>query len=544
MARIFVDRTDIETAVAVREIALADGHEVEMVSSADEIEGRLPPEAVPTALVLTSPPSDRCAVGLIAPFRARIPSPPVLGFAPSAAEEAGGWTHPALDEILSAPPDPAEVQVALQQQLERHRLQIETGIVGRTEAMQEVLERIHLLAPVHSTVLVTGESGTGKELAARALHDLSPRRSRPFIAMNCGAVPESLLESELFGHEKGAFTGATSRRKGMFELADGGTLLLDEIAEMTPPLQIRFLRVLEARRFMRVGGDVEIKVDVRVIAATNRDLGGAVREGSFRRDLYYRLNVLRLDLPPLRDRKSDIPILVQRFIRELSEVHDREFKGLAREAMDILLDYEWPGNVRELRNLIESMVVLAPGSVIRAEDIPPEIRSGRGRALLHLPAGAGLSGDGPVVVGEADGAGSIRIPQMEFIFRTLVEMKIDLDDLRGDFERFRIRHPELAASDAPGGRGAFEIAVEPAGQPESAGSPPGPGPAESSVPDASEAEEDLIRFHAGMTMSDLEREAIRATLRSVGGNRRKAAEKLQIGERTLYRKLRDYGIEA
>jgi len=190
------------------------------------------------------------------------------------------------------------------------------------------------------------------------------------------------------------------------------------------------------------------------------------------------------------------------------------------------------------------MVVLAPGSVIRAEDIPPEIRSARSRALLHLPAGAGLSGDGPVVVGEADGAGSIRIPQMEFIFRTLVEMKIDLDDLRGDFERFRIRHPELAAPDAPGGRGAFEIAVEPAGQPESAGSPPGPGPAESSVPDASEAEEDLIRFHAGMTMSDLEREAIRATLRSVGGNRRKAAEKLQIGERTLYRKLRDYGIEA
>ena len=193
--------------------------------------------------------------------------------------------------------------------------------------MREVLERISTIAAVQSTVLVTGESGTGKELAARAIHQLSPRRARPFIAVNCAAIPETLLESELFGHEKGAFTGATSRRKGMFELADAGTLLLDEIGEMPPALQTRLLRVLETRSFMRVGGDVEIKVNVRVIAATNQQLRESVRTGSFRKDLYYRLNVLRVDLPPLRRRRSDIPILVRRFIDELSQIHERGFKG-------------------------------------------------------------------------------------------------------------------------------------------------------------------------------------------------------------------------
>ncbi|MFQ5745590.1 MAG: sigma-54 interaction domain-containing protein [Gemmatimonadota bacterium] len=530
MARIFVDGSDLETAVAVRGIVEAEGHEVEIVASADEIEGRLPPEGTPTALVLTGSAVEG-AGRLLAPFRSRVPSPPVLGFGPSGGD-AGAWAPAALDERLTAPPDPAEVQVALQQQLERYRLRVETGIVGRTEAMQEVLERIHLLAPVHSTVLITGESGTGKELAARAIHHLSPRRSRPFIAMNCAAVPESLLESELFGHEKGAFTGATSRRKGMFELADGGTLLLDEIAEMPSPLQTRLLRVLETRRFMRVGGDVEIGVDVRVIAATNRDLGRAVREGGFRRDLYYRLNVLHLELPPLRERKSDIPILVRGFIRELSRAHDREFKGLAAEAMDILLDYDWPGNVRELRNLVESMVVLAPGSVIRAEDIPPEIRSRRDRAFLPIPAG----GEPGAAEGETP---AIRVPQMEFLFRTLVEMRIDLDDLRGEFERFRLRHPELTGRESPDARGAIEIAVEPGEATTEAVRPPdGEGRAVADLADG-----EAIRFRPGMTMSELEREAIRATLRSVGGNRRKAAERLQIGERTLYRKLREYGIE-
>ena len=203
--------------------------------------------------------------------------------------------------------------------------------------MREMFERIHMIAPVISTVLLTGESGTGKELVARAIHRLSPRRTKPFIPVNCAALPESLLESELFGHEKGAFTGATSMRRGMFELADGGTLLLDEIAEMPLPTQTRLLRILESRRFMRVGGDRELEVNVRVVAATNRELRQAVETGHFRRDLYYRINVLNIEVPPLRHRRNDIPVLVRRFIADLSQAHDRDFRGLAPEALEILL---------------------------------------------------------------------------------------------------------------------------------------------------------------------------------------------------------------
>ena len=529
MARVFVEMGDLETAVAVREAVAADGHDVEMVESPGEIESRLRPGMEEMALVLTGRLDERVASRLSGAFSGAIPRPPLLAVVPEHDPEELRRVARLfdLDEAIPMPLDPAEVQVALRNQLDRYRLQVETGIVGRTEAVREVLDRIHLIAPVNSTVLITGESGTGKELAARAIHSLSPRRSRPFIAMNCAAVPESLLESELFGHEKGAFTGATSRRKGMFELADGGTLLLDEIGEMPPQLQTRFLRVLETRRFMRVGGDTEIQVDVRVIAATNQDLREAVRRGTFRRDLYYRLNVLHLELPSLRQRKPDIPILVRHFVREVSEAHDREFKGLAPEAMQILLEYDWPGNVRELRNLVESMVVLAPGSVIRAEDIPPEIRSGRGRSLLPTPAATSF---GALEVSAADGgAVAARIPQMEFIFRTLVEMKMDLEDLRSEFERYRGRHPELMG-DLP----LIDLDVEPIeiSADTAAGTVPlhaDPAP--------------TIRLTPDMTMDDVEREAIRIALEEVRGNRRKAAERLGIGERTLYRKLKQFDLE-
>jgi DNA-binding NtrC family response regulator len=533
VARIFVEMGDVESAVAVREAAAADGHDVEMVESALDIESRLLATGEDMVLVLTGALDASRTARLAGAFGEAIPRPPLIAVVPHADPEelrriARRFD---VDEAIAAPPDPDEVKVALQNQLERYRLQSETGIVGRTDAMQEVLERINLIAPVNSTVLITGESGTGKELAARAIHHLSPRRVRPFIAMNCGAVPESLLESELFGHEKGAFTGATSRRKGMFELADGGTLLLDEIAEMPPQLQTRFLRVLETHRFMRVGGDAEIHVDVRVVAATNRDLREAVRHGAFRRDLFYRLNVLHLELPALRARKPDIPILVRRFVREVSEAHDRDFKGLAPEAMQIILEYDWPGNVRELRNLVESMVVLAPGDVIRAADIPPEIRSGTGRSMLPMPAGGWLPEHGPD--GEAEiGLPAVRMPQMEFIFRTLVEMKMDLEDLRSAFEKYRSRHPELA-----GGPVETAFPLEPI---EITAADSGDGVSVAGPPE----DERAIRLAPDMTMEDVEREAIRIALAEVGGNRRKAAERLGIGERTLYRKLRHYDLES
>jgi len=533
VARVFVEMGDLESAIAVREAAEADGHDVEMVESPGEIESRLLPVGEDMALVLTGALNETIAASLSGAFTGAIPRPPLVAVVPESDPEELRRVSRLfdLDAAISAPPDPDELQLTLQTQLERYRIQVEAGIAGRTEAIREVLERIHLIAPVNSTVLITGESGTGKELAARAIHFLSPRRSRPFIAMNCAAVPESLLESELFGHEKGAFTGATSRRRGMFELADGGTLLLDEIGEMSPQLQTRFLRVLETRRFMRVGGDVEIQVNVRVIAATNQDLREAVPRGRFRRDLYYRLNVLHLEMPALRERKPDIPILVRKFVQEVSEAHDREFKGLAPEAMQILLEYDWPGNVRELRNLVESMVVLAPGSVIRAADIPPEIRSGTGMSLLPLSA-SGTVAEFVAISGGDGETSAARIPQMEFIFRTLVEMKMDLEDLRTEFERYRGRHLELT-----GGSPTLDLGVQ---------------PIEVSATDADsmievpldgDAPAPAIRLTADMTMNDVEREAIRIALDEVRGNRRKAAERLGIGERTLYRKLRQYDLD-
>jgi len=522
VARVFIDTGELETAVAVREAVQADGHEIEMIESARELDHRRREGEEEIALVLTSAPGGERAGAMRRRLDELIPRPPLLAVVK--ATEDGLSTLAAendLDACLPAPPDAEEVQVVLAQELDRYHVQLETGIIGRTRAVRDVLERIHLIAPVNSTVLLTGESGTGKELVARAIHRYSRRRGKPFIAVNCAALPESLLESELFGHEKGSFTGATSRRKGMFELADGGTIFLDEVVEMPPPTQTRLLRVLEQRRFMRVGGDQEIEVNVRVIAATNRELTGAVQDGSFRRDLYYRLNVLQVEMPPLRERRSDIPILVRQFIREFTEAHDREFKGLTPEALQLLLDYDWPGNVRELRNLVESMVVLAPGSTIRAEDIPSEIRQGRGRAMLPVWAGGGSRETALTAAGESPG----QIPEMEFIFHTLIDLKMDVEDLRQEFERYRDSHPELLRE---GERHAAEIEI----------------PAAYEEAETTELpEEDEIRFRPGMTMSELEREAIIATLRDVDGNRRKAAEKLGIGERTLYRKLREYDID-
>jgi DNA-binding NtrC family response regulator len=538
MALVLIDDRNVATAFAVRKAAEADGHATVMVPSADHVDPKLDGEET-VALVITGDlASDRTAA-LLRSVDGLIPRPPVIAVvAPEELEDVRAAPGSAVyDEVIAGPPEPEEIQVALTQQVDRYELQLSTGIVGRTEGIREVLERIHMLAPVNSTVLITGESGTGKELAARGIHRLSPRRARPFIAVNCAAMPESLLESELFGHEKGAFTGATSRRRGLFELADAGTLFLDEIGEMPPSLQTRLLRVLETQRFMRVGGDVEIEVNVRVIAATNRNLRDAVQEGAFRRDLYYRLNVLHLDMPALRERKSDIAVLVRRFITEFSLEHDREFKGLDAEAMKILLDYEWPGNVRELRNLVESMVVLAPGAVIRAADIPPEIRSSSGRALLPMRSIGAL----PVGV-EPGGAAApaVRLPQMEFLFRTLVEMKIDLEDLRSEFERFRSRYTSAGTVPAPASPGTDRPAIELRGGEWLEERTRGPAPHDG----AQEAGGAAIPMTAETTMSDVEREAIAIALRDVGGNRRKAAERLGIGERTLYRKIKEFGIES
>ncbi len=250
------------------------------------------------------------------------------------------------------------------------------NIVGNSPKMQKVFRLIEQVAASKATVLITGESGTGKELIARAIHFSGPKKDKPFVAVHCGALAEGVLESELFGHEKGAFTGAVEKKIGRFELADGGTLFLDEVSEMSPATQVKLLRVLQEREFQRVGGTKTIKVDVRIVTATNKDLRDEVSQGRFREDLYYRLNVVGIEIPPLRERKDDIPLLVAAFIKEFSHENNKIVEGIAPEVLKAFHAYAWPGNVRELRNTLETMVVLTPHRVLQASDIPAQFASG------------------------------------------------------------------------------------------------------------------------------------------------------------------------
>jgi DNA-binding NtrC family response regulator len=247
------------------------------------------------------------------------------------------------------------------------------SLIGNGTEMRKIYQIVEQAAPTSASVLITGESGTGKELVAQTIHQLSPRTTFPFVAINCAAIPETLLESEIFGHEKGAFTGAADRRQGCFELADRGTLFLDEIGEMTPATQVKLLRVLQERKFRRLGGRIEQSVDVRMIAATNVDPQEAVQKGKLREDLYYRLNVFSFRLPPLRERKEDLPLLVQAFINEFNLRNQKSIVGVDQSAMRMLEQYAWPGNVRELRNVIERATILAPGPFIEPKHLPPTL---------------------------------------------------------------------------------------------------------------------------------------------------------------------------
>jgi DNA-binding NtrC family response regulator len=259
---------------------------------------------------------------------------------------------------------------ALRQELEKqHKFH---DILSKSPRMHDVFELISHVARTNSTVLIMGQTGTGKELVARAVHDASPRREAPFVAVNCAALPESLLESELFGHEKGAFTSAVGQRKGRFELADGGTIFLDEVGEIPLPMQAKLLRVLQERRFERVGGTQTVEIDVRVVAATHRDLLKLAKEGKFRDDLYYRLNVVKVDLPPLQERPEDIPLLAEHFVQKFRRL-SRCAKQIAPETMEILLQYRWPGNIRELENAIERACVTSRDELIRPENLPDEL---------------------------------------------------------------------------------------------------------------------------------------------------------------------------
>jgi DNA-binding NtrC family response regulator len=288
-------------------------------------------------------------------------------------------------DYLSKPVDPSRLRILLQKAVERQetlrevkhlRRQLrEQGsfgrIIGNSPSIRAVYRVVEQAAPTSASVLIWGESGTGKELAAQTIHELSPRASFPFVAINCAAIPETLLESEIFGHEKGAFTGAHDRRTGVFELAHRGTLFLDEIAEMQPATQVKLLRVLQERSFRRLGGRQEQTVDVRVIAATNQNPTEAVRNGRLREDLYYRLNVFAIEIPPLRDRREDVPLLIQRFLNEFNTTNEKAVRGVDQPAMQILEQYPWPGNIRELRNVIERATILSDTEFIGVRNLPP-----------------------------------------------------------------------------------------------------------------------------------------------------------------------------
>ncbi len=256
----------------------------------------------------------------------------------------------------------------------RQEVQKKYEIVGQSSELLALKEQIRIVAPTNGWVLIAGENGTGKELVAQAIHRLSQRGSKPFVEVNCAAIPEELIESELFGHEKGSFTGALTKRRGKFDLANEGTIFLDEIADMSLKTQAKILRILQEQKFERVGGSEVIFVDVRVIAATNRDLKEEIQKGRFREDLYYRLNVIPLVVPPLRERKADIPILVEHFIKEYCIEYHKDLKRVSPDANDLFKGYSWPGNVRELKNVVERMVIMIPGSVIEAKDVPSPIR--------------------------------------------------------------------------------------------------------------------------------------------------------------------------
>ena len=390
------------------------------------------------------------------------------------------------------------------QETKLEKLQKKYGLIGTSDEIKDVVRTIEQVAPTDISVLIEGESGTGKELVVRALHADSPRSSKPLVVVNGGAIPEGLIESELFGHVKGSFTGAVSDRKGFFEEADGGTIFLDEVGEMPLNTQVKLLRVLEQKEFQRVGSAETISVDVRVVAATNRALQALVNSGDFRRDLYYRLKSVNIILPPLRTRSEDIEILAQLFTNERADSLNITFGGFTEDAMDMLISYEWPGNVRELKNLMESLIVLEKGKVISGKVLQKYLS-------LDVNIPSFTSENLPVHLEK-----SAATAERELIIRTLFLLRSDITEIKEMLSN-RLLLP-TTFNENKTSRMPFSRTMEKAtivSEPKEVGN---------------------------ISMQEMERELIRSTLEKFYGNRRKTAEALEISERTLYRKIKDYEI--
>jgi len=316
-----------------------------------------------------------------------------------AAMREGAW------DFLSKPVDLDHLSLKIKRALDtrelffKHRRMEEEiernkqfkSIIGNSRSMNEVFDKMNKAAPTKASILITGESGVGKELVADAMHELSPRRDMPLVKVHCAALSATLLESELFGHEKGSFTGAVSQRRGRFELASGGTLFLDEIGEIDQNIQIKLLRVLQEKKFERVGGERTIEIDVRIVAATNKDLKAEIEKGNFREDLYFRLNVVNIHVPPLRERKDDIPLLAAAFLKEFSQENGKKIEGIHEKVRSRLYNYEWPGNIRELRNCIESAVVMCQSNVITVDDLSPVFRNAEDDGWINIRLGSNMA---------------------------------------------------------------------------------------------------------------------------------------------------------
>lgn len=378
--------------------------------------------------------------------------------------------------------------------VDRSGFQRKLGIIGQSVEIQEIFDVIQQVAPTDITVLITGESGVGKEVIAKAIHNSSRRAQKSLVTVNCGAIPEGIIESELFGHEKGAFTGATETRKGYFELADGGSIFLDEIGELPSGTQVKFLRALENGEFMRVGGSMPRRVNVRFIAATNKDLEHEVRMGNFRPDLFFRLRSVNVRVPPLRERREDIPLFFHHFVKDISERNGVAFGGITDEAMEVLKNHDWPGNVREFRNLIESMLVIEAGKTIDADDVRRRLRE-----YQRIDGERRL----PVYVN--------RTPEQaerELIYRALLDMKSDIVDIKNLLAQRGGQLPGAMAYDT-------EYSV---------------------------ASVDTDNGEESLSLDQMERKLITEALDRYRGNRRMAAKALNISERTLYRKIKQYGL--
>jgi DNA-binding NtrC family response regulator len=404
-ARILIVDDEESTRELFAELLQRWGYEVEQTADghgALKIAAESRPDVIVSDLVM--PKLDGLA--LVRALREEQPDTPVVIITGKGTIDAAvEAVREGVFDFVEKPLDPARLKVILQRALEKketlHEMQVlrrrlgqvdsGVGLVGSSPPMRRAMELVEKVAPSKASVVITGQSGTGKEMVARAIHQLSPRRDKPFIAINCSAIPATLIESEMFGHERGAFTGADQRRLGAWELADGGTLFLDEVGEIPIELQAKFLRVLEEERLRRLGGKSEIMVDVRVISATNKDLKDEIKGSRFREDLYFRLNVFHINLAPLKERREDIPILVQHFIDRFSRDAGKKLQGVSPQAMKLLTDYAWPGNIRELRNTLERAVILCGAGTIEAEHLPGELAAGGGEsAYLKLPYGLPL----------------------------------------------------------------------------------------------------------------------------------------------------------